>query len=102
MKTLMAMAAMLSLCAGMVACGTEDDPTLGIDEQEMTAESALTYGFCQVTLPSMTLSGKCTTSTAPAIVSPTNNPKCTPGVKVLQLRYGPTPIEFDLARPCSW
>ena len=102
MKKIFAVVVVFGFVVGFAGCGTEDDPTLGIDEQEMTAESALTYGFCQVALPSMTLSGKCTTSTAPAIVSPTNNPKCTPGVKVLQLRYGPTPIVFDLARPCSW
>ena len=40
MKTLISVAVVALFVGGLFACGTEDDPTLGIDEQGMSVEEA--------------------------------------------------------------
>ena len=58
MKKLMVVLFAFGMVAGMVSCGTEDDPTLGIDAGQYTNEEAVTtYYYCQAA--NGLLTGKC-------------------------------------------
>ena len=58
MKKLMVVLFAFGMVMGMVSCGTEDDPTLGIDAGQYTNEEAVTtYYYCQAA--NGLLTGKC-------------------------------------------
>jgi hypothetical protein len=84
MKKMLAVMAVLGLVVGMIGCGTEDDPTIGIDAGSYTDEAALTNGNCDVV--SNALTGHCWTGSGTMCKKSTGlDPACTVGAKPISL-----------------
>jgi len=64
MKKIFAVVVVFGFVVGFAGCGTEDDPTLGIDEQEGVSynQDALIVNHCAVATNG-TLTGKCLNQT---------------------------------------
>ena len=107
MKSLLAMTVVFGFAVGFVGCGTEDDPTLGIDDQDMTYEAELTSGRCDVDWATNKLTGKCRVTTTQCLMSPGIVAICPVGAAANVPKIGycqdRTPFKFDVARSaCSW
>ena len=106
MKKIFAVTMVFGLAVSFVGCGTEDDPTLGIDNQDMTDEAALINGKCEVDYNTGVLTGKCLVpvtcfkSTATVAACPVGaTPKKLQGNLCRDLV---SPGRYDYMRSCAW
>ena len=100
MKKLFAVVVVFGLVVGFAGCGTEDDPTLGIDNVAPDTEEILVNKQCQVVNNKLT--GYCLSLYA-CSGAPTYTPAfCPVGAAPKQVGTSSAcPTPFDLKRACQ-
>jgi hypothetical protein len=89
---------MLGLVVGMVGCGTEDDPTIGVDAGNYTDEAASTVGASRCHVTNGVLDGRCQ-YTGPCLLGAASS-SCPVGATPVRLGTMCVSSTIDTGRYC--